>query len=53
VTEQFREVFETWRTRTLPLDVDASAWNRVYRLAINTAVDRVGRVMCGLRAAVP
>jgi len=39
VTEQFRDVFEAWRTRTLPLSVDASAWNQAYRLAINTAVE--------------
>jgi uncharacterized protein YcbX len=44
VTEQFRDVFEAWRTRTLPRDVDASAWNRVYRLAINTVVDAASSV---------
>jgi hypothetical protein len=36
VTEQFREVFEAWRGRTLPADVDAAAWSHRYRLAINT-----------------
>jgi hypothetical protein len=36
VTEQFREVFETWRTKTMPAAVDASAWNHVYRLGVNT-----------------
>ena len=47
VTEQFRDVFEAWRTQTLPRDVDASAWNRVYRLAINTAVDAAACVEVG------
>ena len=36
VTEQFREVFETWRGKTMPAAVDASAWNHVYRLGVNT-----------------
>jgi len=36
VTEQFREVFETWRGKTMPASVDASAWNHVYRLGVNT-----------------
>jgi hypothetical protein len=37
VTEQFRDVFEAWRGRTLPADVDAAAWSHRYRLAVNTA----------------
>jgi uncharacterized protein len=36
VTEQFREVFEVWRGKTMPAAVDASAWNHVYRLGVNT-----------------
>ena len=39
VTEQFRQVFETWRTRTLPPSVDSSAWHQAYRLAINTLAE--------------
>jgi uncharacterized protein YcbX len=39
VTEQFREVFEAWRLKTMPAAVDASAWNHCHRLAINTRVD--------------
>jgi uncharacterized protein YcbX len=35
VTEQFREVFEAWRGRTLPDAVDATAWNHLYRLGLN------------------
>jgi hypothetical protein len=35
-TEQLREVFETWRGRTLPADVDTAAWSHRYRLAVNT-----------------
>lgn len=37
VTEQFRDVFEAWRGRTLPADVDAAAWSHLYRLAVNTS----------------
>jgi uncharacterized protein YcbX len=36
VTDQFREVFETWRGRTLPEAVDASGWSHLYRLGVNT-----------------
>jgi uncharacterized protein YcbX len=36
VTAQFRDVFEAWRGRRMPADVDASSWNHLYRLAINT-----------------
>jgi uncharacterized protein YcbX len=39
VTEQFREVFETWRGKTMPTGVDASAWNHVYRLGVNTRLE--------------
>jgi len=52
VTEQFRDVFEAWRTRTLPRDVDATAWNRVYRLAINTVVDAAAWLAVGQRVGV-
>jgi uncharacterized protein len=38
VTAQFRDVFEAWRGRRMPDDVDASSWNHLYRLAINTRV---------------
>ncbi|MFM7245075.1 MAG: MOSC domain-containing protein [Planctomycetaceae bacterium] len=40
VTEQFRDVFEAWRGRTLPAAVDAAAWSHLYRLAVNTAAVR-------------
>jgi uncharacterized protein YcbX len=36
VTEQFREVFEAWRGRTLPDEVDVSDWHSFYRAALNT-----------------
>jgi hypothetical protein len=39
VTEQFREVFETWRAKTMPAAVDASAWHHSYRLAMNTRLE--------------
>jgi len=47
VTEQFRDVFEAWRSRTLPGDVDASAWNTLYRLALNTTSVTVGGLRVG------
>jgi uncharacterized protein YcbX len=37
VTEQFRDVFEAWRCKTLPAAVDAGGWGHWYRLAINVA----------------
>ena len=36
VTGQFRQVFEAWRANAPTTDVDDSAWNHFYRLAINT-----------------
>jgi uncharacterized protein YcbX len=46
VTEQFREVFETWRVRILPDSVDPANWSHAYRLAVNTAVaDSEGRAV--------
>jgi len=41
-TEHFREIFEAWRRRRLPSDVDASAWGDFYRLAIHTIGDGQG-----------
>jgi len=40
--EQFREVFEVWRGKTMPAAVDASAWNHVYRLGVNTRLGDLG-----------
>ena len=42
VTEQLREVFETWRVKTMPVAVDASAWNHVYRLGVKTRLGDLG-----------
>jgi uncharacterized protein YcbX len=36
VTEQFREVFETRRRKTLPVTTDAAGWSNFYRLGVNT-----------------
>jgi uncharacterized protein YcbX len=36
VTAHFRDAFEARRGRALRVDVDASDWNHLYRLAINT-----------------
>jgi hypothetical protein len=47
VTEQFRDVFEAWRGRTLPADVDAAAWSHRYRLAVNTARVRAAVISVG------
>jgi uncharacterized protein YcbX len=47
VTEQFRDVFEAWRGRTLPADVDAAAWSHRYRLAVNTRVAGSGAIAVG------
>jgi len=47
VTEQSREVFEAWRRRTLPADVDASSWSHLYRLAVNTRSEVAGAVHVG------
>jgi len=51
VTEQFRDVFEAWRGRTLPADVDAAAWSHRYRLAINTACVRAADITVGEAAS--
>lgn len=50
ITEQFRDVFEAWRGRTLPADVDAAAWSHLYRLAVNTCC--VGPAMVAVGAPV-
>ena len=42
ITEHFREVFEAWRRRRIPRDVDAAGWGTSYRLAINTVGDGQG-----------
>ena len=48
VTEQFRDVFEAWRGRRLPAEVDASHWGPFYRLGVNTRfVDRSGTLAVG------
>ena len=47
VTEHFRDAFEARRARCLRADVDASAWSHVYRLAVNTAAERLGELRQG------
>jgi uncharacterized protein YcbX len=47
VTEQFRDVFEAWRGRTMPSEVDPSSWNHLYRLAINTTPASAGCIAVG------
>ena len=42
VTEQFRDVFEAWRGKTLPANVDAANWSHAYRLAVNTILQHSG-----------
>ena len=42
VTELFRDVFEAWRSKTLPADVDAAGWSHAYRLAVNTILQHSG-----------
>jgi len=42
VTAHFRDAFEARRGRALRADVDASGWNHLYRLAINTRAAGVG-----------
>ena len=50
ITEHFREVFEAWRRRRVPRDVDTAGWGSYYRLAINTVGDgRGGNVQVGGR----
>ena len=53
VTEQFRDVFEAWRGRTLPDGVDATAWNHVYRLSVNTRFDVPQSSPLSVRVSVP
>jgi hypothetical protein len=36
ITAHFRDAFEARRSRGLRLDVDASGWGHLYRLAVNT-----------------
>jgi len=36
ITERFRETFESRRSTSLPIDVDASGWGDLYRLGVNT-----------------
>jgi len=42
VTEQFREVFEAWRGKTLPELVDSAVWSHLYRLGINVRLESLG-----------
>ena len=55
VTEQFRDVFEAWRGRRLPAEVDAAGWSHLYRLALNTLLTGppgeilLGEPVCGKR----
>lgn len=47
-TEHFRPIFEAWRRRLLRRDVDVSAWDGMYRLAVTTNGDgRGGTVRVG------
>ena len=49
-TEHFRPVFEAWRRRRLRRDVDVSAWDGMFRLAVTTIGDgRGGNVQVGDR----
>jgi uncharacterized protein YcbX len=45
-TAYFRDAFEARRSRSLPTDVDTSAWSHLYRLAINTAGPLVACDVC-------
>jgi uncharacterized protein YcbX len=45
VTEHFRDAFEARRGRGMRKDVDFSAWNNFFRLALNLMSP--GRVLCG------
>jgi hypothetical protein len=42
VTELFRDVFEAWRSKTLPADVDTAGWSHFYRLGVNTRRGEIG-----------
>ena len=54
VTEQFRDVFEARRGRSLPADVDATGWSHAYRLAVNTRLGSLGgsRMLAASRVIV-
>jgi uncharacterized protein YcbX len=45
VAEHFRDAFEARRRRGLRPDVDAGAWDTLYRLGVNTAVAGPGRLV--------
>ncbi len=47
VTEHFRDVFESYRQRTIRDDVDATSWSHWYRLALNTVAFEAGAITCG------
>ncbi len=47
VTAHFRDAFEARRGRGLRPDVDASGWNHLYRLAVNTACLDAGSLAVG------
>jgi len=47
VTAHLRDAFEARRGRGLPPDVDASGWNHLYRLAVNTACLGAGPLAIG------
>jgi hypothetical protein len=46
-TACFRDAFEARRSHSLRPDVDASAWNHPYRLAVNTATAAACRILIG------
>jgi hypothetical protein len=52
ITGQFRDVFEAWRAKTLPAEVDASAWGQIYRLALNLRIATTGEVSVAVGQAV-
>jgi hypothetical protein len=57
VTAHFRDAFEARRGRRLRPDCDASGWNHLYRLAINTRLEGtpaelfIGRSVSPVRAS--
>jgi len=42
VTAHFRDAFEARRGRGIRVDVDASDWNHLYRLGVNTRAAGAG-----------
>jgi uncharacterized protein YcbX len=42
VAGQFRDIFETWRGKTLPETVDVVGWSHLYRLGVNTRLGDLG-----------